>query len=218
MKSARTPADRGDHPPRIPTSPSLNSRPWPECPEAPCLSGRSSFQKKRFDGATGLTKSRPRGPFTEAGRWRPGSRKKALPWGGNGFRRRCGRGDLKGFTPAPISADGTSNTGSIPISSGTSFPNIHIMWGGSISRRSTFYGEGCAGLAIIDGFSRSVLSWELDHTLEMPFVRDCVDRALATAVPTIGNSAPGSPFTTPPLSRSLIARNLKIRRDDLPLE
>jgi putative transposase len=34
-------------------------------------------------------------------------------------------------------------------------------------------------VAIIDWFSRYILSWELDETLEMPFVMECVERALS---------------------------------------
>ncbi len=52
-------------------------------------------------------------------------------------------------------------------------------------------------VAVLDWFSRYVVSWELDQTLEMPFVLRAVDRALATATPTIWNSDQGSHFTSP---------------------
>ena len=52
-------------------------------------------------------------------------------------------------------------------------------------------------VAILDWFSRYVVSWELDQTLEMPFVLRAVDRALATATPAIWNSDQGSHFTSP---------------------
>jgi len=38
-------------------------------------------------------------------------------------------------------------------------------------------------VAILDWFSRYVVSWELDQTLELPFVLTAVDRALAQAKP-----------------------------------
>jgi len=43
-------------------------------------------------------------------------------------------------------------------------------------------------VAVIDWFSRYVVSWELDQTLEMPFVVTTVKRALAQATPVIWNS------------------------------
>jgi putative transposase len=52
-------------------------------------------------------------------------------------------------------------------------------------------------VAIIDWFSRYVLSWELDDTLEMEFVLSAVDRALGIAKPLIWNSDQGSHFTSP---------------------
>jgi len=52
-------------------------------------------------------------------------------------------------------------------------------------------------VAILDWYSRYVLSWALDQTLELPFVLDAVDRALAQARPDIINSDQGSHFTSP---------------------
>jgi len=52
-------------------------------------------------------------------------------------------------------------------------------------------------VAIIDWFSRYVVSWELDDTLEMEFVLSAVDRALGIAKPLIWNSDQGSHFTSP---------------------
>jgi putative transposase len=47
-------------------------------------------------------------------------------------------------------------------------------------------------VAIIDWFSRYVLSWELDSSLEMEFVLNAVERALQQAIPLIWNSDQGS--------------------------
>jgi putative transposase len=52
-------------------------------------------------------------------------------------------------------------------------------------------------VAILDWYSRFVVSWTLDHTLELPFVLEAVDRALAQARPAIINSDQGSHFTSP---------------------
>jgi putative transposase len=52
-------------------------------------------------------------------------------------------------------------------------------------------------VAVMDLFSRFVLAWQMDDTLEMPFVLDAVDRALKIATPGIWNSDQGSHFTSP---------------------
>ncbi len=52
-------------------------------------------------------------------------------------------------------------------------------------------------VAILDWYSRYIVSWELSETLEIGFVLICVDRALTQAVPTIFNSDQGSHFTSP---------------------
>lgn len=51
-------------------------------------------------------------------------------------------------------------------------------------------------VAVIDWFSRYIVGWELDETLEMPFVLTAVRKALDTARPEILNSDQGSHFTS----------------------
>ena len=68
-------------------------------------------------------------------------------------------------------------------------------------------------VAVLDWFSRYVVSWELDQTLEMPFVLAAVDRALAGATPVIWNSDQGSHFTSPQYIERLLARNVRISMD-----
>ncbi|MCF8011620.1 MAG: IS3 family transposase [Clostridiales bacterium] len=47
-------------------------------------------------------------------------------------------------------------------------------------------------VAVLDWFSRYVLSWELDQTLKIPFVLDAVQQALSQSKPVIFNSDQGS--------------------------
>lgn len=68
-------------------------------------------------------------------------------------------------------------------------------------------------VAVLDWFSRYVLSWELDQTLEMPFVLTAVQRALAQAKPEIWNSDQGSHFTSPQYTELLQAVDVKISMD-----
>ena len=68
-------------------------------------------------------------------------------------------------------------------------------------------------VAVLDWHSRYVVSWELDQTLELPFVLDAVDRALAQATPTIWNSDQGSHFTSPPYIERLQQAQVQISMD-----
>jgi len=51
--------------------------------------------------------------------------------------------------------------------------------------------------AVLDWYSRFVVSWALDLTLEIGFVLEALHSALTTATPTICNSDQGSHFTSP---------------------
>ena len=68
-------------------------------------------------------------------------------------------------------------------------------------------------VAILDWYSRFVISWALDQTLEMPFVLDAVDCALAQATPHIINSDQGSHFTSPQYLDRFLAAGSQISMD-----
>lgn len=68
-------------------------------------------------------------------------------------------------------------------------------------------------VAILDWFSRFVISWDLDQTLEIPFVLRTVDYALEKAQPEIWNSDQGSQFTSPQYTQRLLAAGVKISMD-----
>lgn len=68
-------------------------------------------------------------------------------------------------------------------------------------------------VAILDWFSRYIVSWELDQTLEIEFVLDCLDRALANATPTIHNSDQGSHFTSPQFVNRLLTKSVAVSMD-----
>lgn len=74
-------------------------------------------------------------------------------------------------------------------------------------------GSGFAVVAVIDWFSRYVISWELDQTLAMPFVVTAVQRALAQATPVIWNSDQGSHFTSPQYTQLLLDAGVRISMD-----
>ncbi len=68
-------------------------------------------------------------------------------------------------------------------------------------------------VAILDWFSRYVVSWELDQTLAMDFVLVAVERALRQATPQICNSDQGSHFTSPQYTQLLLTAKVQISMD-----
>jgi len=68
-------------------------------------------------------------------------------------------------------------------------------------------------VAVMDWFSRFVLSWSLSLTMEVDFCVEALQRALRRAKPDIFNSDQGSQFTSEKFSRVLEARNIAISMD-----
>ena len=67
--------------------------------------------------------------------------------------------------------------------------------------------------AVLDWYSRYVVSWALSQTLEMDFVLTAVDNALFQAKPEIWNSDQGSHFTSPKYLERLQREDIKISMD-----
>jgi putative transposase len=68
-------------------------------------------------------------------------------------------------------------------------------------------------VAIIDWFSRYVISWMLDDTLEIGFVLDAISQARAIAIPQIWNTDQGSQFTSPQVTQLLETAGVQISMD-----
>lgn len=68
-------------------------------------------------------------------------------------------------------------------------------------------------VAVLDWFSRYVVSWQLDDTLDIDFVLVAVDQALADQKPIIWNSDQGSHFTSPQYTQRLLAADVQISMD-----
>lgn len=74
--------------------------------------------------------------------------------------------------------------------------------------------RGCVYLvAVLDWWSRYVLSWELSITLDTSFCLEALDRALAQATPTIFNSDQGVQFTRTEFVRRLQTAHIQISWD-----
>jgi putative transposase len=68
-------------------------------------------------------------------------------------------------------------------------------------------------VAVLDWFSRYVVSWEMDQSLEIAFVLNAVDQALSQKAPEIWNSDQGSHFTSPMYLDRLEERGVRISMD-----
>lgn len=68
-------------------------------------------------------------------------------------------------------------------------------------------------VAIMDWYSRFVLSWEVSNSLESTFCIEALIRALEHAMPEIFNSDQGSQFTGDPFTSVLLERNIRISMD-----
>lgn len=67
--------------------------------------------------------------------------------------------------------------------------------------------------AVIDWFSRYVLSWEVSTTLEGSFCIQALERALGAAKPEIFNTDQGCHFTSPKFTAPLLAAGVSISMD-----
>lgn len=68
-------------------------------------------------------------------------------------------------------------------------------------------------VAVLDWFSRYVVSWQLDDSLDIDFVLVAVDQALAQTKPLIWNSDQGSHFTSPHYTQRLADAQVQISMD-----
>ena len=68
-------------------------------------------------------------------------------------------------------------------------------------------------VAVMDWFSRYVLSWRLSNTLEVDFCLEALEEALALATPEIFNSDQGSQFTSPRFTDRLEREGIRISMD-----
>ena len=68
-------------------------------------------------------------------------------------------------------------------------------------------------VAILDWFSRYVLSWEVSVTLDSDFCVSALERALQSATPEIFNSDQGVQFTSTAFTEQLLERGISISMD-----
>lgn len=71
----------------------------------------------------------------------------------------------------------------------------------------------CYLVAIIDWFSRYVLSWRLSNTLEADFCVECIEEALSYGCPDIFNTDQGVQFTSKDFTQKLLDKEVRISMD-----
>lgn len=86
------------------------------------------------------------------------------------------------------------------------------VWGTDITYVRLLHGFAYL-VAIMDWFSRYVISWSLSVTLDVAFCLDALERALAVAHPDIFNSDQGSQFTSVEFTGRLEAAGVRVSMD-----
>jgi putative transposase len=67
--------------------------------------------------------------------------------------------------------------------------------------------------AVVDWYSRYVLSWRLTNTLDGAFCNEALDAALELGTPDIFNTDQGCQYTSPKFTQRLLDRNISISMD-----
>jgi putative transposase len=129
-------------------------------------------------------------------------------------RRLMRRLGLAGIRPKPnLSKRNQTQAISPYLLTGVKASHPNHVWGIDITyirlhRRGWLY-----LVAVIDWYSRYVISWQLDQTLAMPFVLQTVQQALLQARPEIWNSDQGSHFTSQSYRQLLAEVKVQISMD-----
>ena len=102
-----------------------------------------------------------------------------------------------GLVPGPHLSRRRQDTAVFPyLLRGLEIVRPHQVWGIDLTY-IRLLGGWLYLVAILDWYSRYVVAWELDQTLEIGFVLAAMRRALCQANPDICNSDQGSQFTSP---------------------
>jgi putative transposase len=95
---------------------------------------------------------------------------------------------------------------------GVSAAHPNHIWGSDITY-IRLRGGWMFLMVVLDWFSRYIVSWTLDDTLEMPFVLEAANDALGKATPQIWNTDQGSQFTSPQFTQLVAVTGAQISMD-----
>jgi putative transposase len=95
---------------------------------------------------------------------------------------------------------------------GVPITRVNQVWSTAITY-IRLHGGGIYLVAVMDWFSRYVLSWAVSITLDVGFCLEALDQALEVARPEIFNSAQGAQFTSLDFTGRLAAAGLQMSMD-----
>ena len=95
---------------------------------------------------------------------------------------------------------------------GTTVDHVNQVWSTDITFIRMAHGFLYL-VAVMDWFSRFVLSWSLSHTMEVTFCVEALQRALRRGRPEIFNSDQGSQFTSAAFTAQLVGHHIAISMD-----
>lgn len=120
---------------------------------------------------------------------------------------------IEGITPGPNLSRRDQEHRLYPyLLQGVSITRPNQVWGIDITYIRLMRGWVYL-VAILDWYSRYIVSWELDQSLEVGFVLSAVERAFEVSTPEIFNSDQGSQFTSPSYTDLLKAAGVQISMD-----
>jgi putative transposase len=120
---------------------------------------------------------------------------------------------LEALTPRPSTSQAAEDHPKYPyLLRGMNIERSNQVWSTDITYIRLRHGFVYL-VAVLDWFSRYVLSWELSITLDTSFCLEALDRALQVATPAIFNTDQGAQFTSLDFTRRLEVAHIQISRD-----
>jgi putative transposase len=120
---------------------------------------------------------------------------------------------LQAITPGPHTSKPAPGHTIYPyLLRGVEIERVNQVWSTDITYIPMRYGYMYLA-AVIEWFSRYVLSWELSNTLESIFCISALERALAQGTPELFNTDQGAQFTSEAFTDVLLGRGIAISMD-----
>jgi len=120
---------------------------------------------------------------------------------------------IRGVAPGPDTSKSHPENKTYPyLLRGKIIDNVNQVWSTDITYVPMARGFMYL-VAVIDWYSRYVLSWELSNTMDTSFCIDALEKALDRSAPTIFNTDQGAQFTSLTFTRILLDKGIKISMD-----
>ena len=95
---------------------------------------------------------------------------------------------------------------------GVSVDSNNLVWSSDITYLPIYKGYAYL-VAVIDWFSRYILSWELSNSLDVFFCLEALSKALKQGKPKIFNTDQGSQFTSLAFTETIIGNQIQMSMD-----